>query len=144
MRTISCKLSCRKSSCRGIHSRVHSFEFGSIPHARHPSGAADLIENARARPPHPRKLFLREGLPRVLQDLVQGFCGGFLTVVGSPRVSLKIFYTIFAEAFATDFLEKMLQNASRNPPGGSPEHPRSLPEQSQNVSRQARRTTSEK
>ena len=86
-----------------------------------------------------RKGLLRVGLPRVFAGIgsriLQGFCRGFLTVVGSPRVSLKIFYTIFAVVFAAYFLEKNLPECLQKPsgrvPGASPEPPRTVPERLQ-------------
>ena len=56
----------------------------------------------------------------------------FLAVMGSDRMSVKIFYTIFASVFATNFLghdiPECLQKPSGRVPGASPGPPRTVPE----------------
>ena len=80
----------------------------------------------------PRSLFLIFGT--VLQHWFSCGCG---FTQGVAQDFCRCFCNVFSR-------EKIVQNASRNPPGGSPERPRSLPEQSQNLSRQTLRATSNK
>ena len=77
----------------------------------------------------PRSLFLIFGT--VLQHWFSCGCG---FTQGVAQDFCRCFCNVFSR-------EKILRNASRNPPGGSPERPRRLPERSQNVSRHASGTS---
>ena len=83
------------------------------------------IENASARPPHPKNLCMRVGCPVLLLVLVQDFCCWWSCPRCGSRFSAS-FLTSFLSSIFREILTKMRQKTI---PGG----PRRPPEPSQNA-----------